>query len=153
MWVEQCSDLRKRKDFISQSAESNVMHRHCCCFLVLFPQWKCVNVVMWTPLLGLQVSSTQFVQCLYFFILSLSHSVFSPSLSCTHARLGSVGVCRMTHLLHTSSLFDHIWAGRKSFFSPLCACVVERSRQCRDIMMSSFLLSPFFCTIFQNKDL
>lgn len=52
----------------------------------------------------------------------------------------------MTHLLHTSSLLGHIWAARKSIF---CACVVERSRHCRDnMMMSSFLLSPFFCTIF-----
>lgn len=93
------------------------------------------------------VCRLQFLQCFYSFILLLSHLVFSPSLSCTHVRPGSVGVWRMTHLLHTSSLLGHIWAARKSI------CVVERSRQCRDNMMSSFLLSLFFCAIFQNEDL
>lgn len=65
---------------------------------------------------ALNVCSIQFLQRFYFFILLLSHSAFSPSLPCTHARLGSVGVWRMTHLLHTSSLLGHIWASRKSIF-------------------------------------
>lgn len=139
MWVEQSSDLKWEKGLSSQRAESNVMHRHCCHSPVpLFPQWKCAAVMMWAPLLGLQVSCAQVLQCFYFFILSLSHSVFSPSLSCTHARLASVGVWGMTHLLHTSSLLDHIWAARKSIFLHSCSGEEQAMQGQHDELFSSF---------------
>lgn len=96
---------------------------------------------MKTPLLDLQVSSTLFLQCFYFFILSLSHSVFSPSLSCTHARPGSVGVWRMTHLLHTSSLPDHIWAARKSIFLQLCSGEKQANAETKWWALFYFLFS------------
>lgn len=124
------------------SAETNAFHSLCWCSLVLFfPEWNFAIVIMWMPLPSLQVSRTPFFQISYFFILLLCHSAFSPSLSCTHARPGSVGVWRMTHLLHTSSSSGHIWASRKSMF-------LQRSRRCGDNMMSSFLPSLFFRAIF-----
>lgn len=66
---------------------------------------------------------TQFLQCFYFFLLSLSYSVFSPSLSCTHERPGSVGVWTMTHLLHTPHHCLTIFGLPGNPF--FCCCVVE----------------------------
>lgn len=55
-----------------------------------------------------------FCQSFYLFIALFSCSFFlSLPSSRTHVRLESVGVQRMTHLLHTSSPAVHIWAARK----------------------------------------
>lgn len=56
-------------------------------------------------------SFVQFFPCLAVSLVSLSIPVLH---TCTAK--GSVGVCTVTHLLHTSSLPDHIWASRKSIF-------------------------------------
>lgn len=83
--------------------------------------------------------------CSAFISLVCPSVPFSPSLSCT-CRDGECGSL-MTHLLHTSLLLDHIWASRKSVFP----CVAARSRHCRDIGMSSLLLSLSFCTTLSQE--
>lgn len=97
------------------------MLRHCLCSLVmLIPQWKCVDILMWTSLLALQVSSTGFA-VLLFSLFSPCLALFS-SLSVLHTcKAGECGSGRMTHLLHTSFLLGHIWAARKSVLLRVCS--------------------------------
>lgn len=129
---------------------NSYLHRKCRVsnFLSQLFLSACVNSsYVWlrcTALLGLLVSLSS--QCFEF---PYSVSVAPPSVrhTCKEAVCGSV----MTHLLHTSLLPGHIWADRKSFF--FCACLVERSRHCRNITSHPFLLSLFFCTLFQKKDI
>lgn len=99
------------KKLLSQKAETNAM------LTLLLALLFCGSgeVLMWTALLGLSICFTQFLQHVSLFSCSLQ--CLSLFISCTHVRLGGVWESgRMTHLLHTSSSVDHIWASRKSIF-------------------------------------
>lgn len=111
------------------------------------------DLAMWTPLLCSKVASAVFFPSLLLFSLfaqSPSLPLFFPflSLSCTHARLANVGVWEMTHLLHTSSSPDHIWAARKSIFLRLCSREREVMRRHYGELFSTFSFFPLHYVFF-----
>lgn len=146
LWVEHCVDLERGNWLILQSAEINVCTVIAFLLWPLLPQWECAVVIMWTPLLVLNVCCyTAFA--MLFFLLSLAVSLCFLSLSDLHT-------CKAREcgsLRDDSSVAHLIVAWPYLGFPEIhFSGVAERSRQCRDNMMSSFLLSFFFCTVFQS---
>lgn len=151
--LEECRDLKRRKGLYHRT------HREMVCRVITaaLQSRYFLSGNVWMSqcehhyLVCRLVLHSFFLQCFYFFILLLLHSVFSPSLSCTHVRLGSVGVWRMTHLLHTSCCLTIFGLPGNPFFFPLCLCSGEKDQAMQ--RQHDELFSTFFYTIFQSKDL
>lgn len=122
-------------------------HRGCSCWFLYF---LCGNLIKSPPLLAMQVPCSCRALMSY---LSVSRPFFL-SLPCTHVRPPSVGVWRMTQLLHTSSPPGHIWAARKSLCLRLCSGeepAMQEGRKRRALFYSLLFFSNSTC-LYHHKD-
>lgn len=85
----------------------------------------------------------------FLYSLAVSLCFLSLPLSVLHTCKAECGCLRDdSSVAHLIAAWPYLGCPEILFFSLLCS--VERSRQCRDNMMSSFLLSPFFYISFSE---